>query len=736
MRLFYLGVALLKYILRISSFILIFVMIVSFRVSASINIDNPIELTKEERQWLSENKDRVFVLGIDPYSGIEYFKYKGEEKGYLIPLIDVMKKDLGLNFKLEASKGWGEVYSGLQTGSVDILLGANETTERKKFMDFTRPINKNAYVIVAKKGKDIHTIGDIDKKTVGFMKGDIISSLVPSTYKNITYKQKNYYSQEEGIAALHNNEIDAFIMPGGPIVYDYIYRFPDLAYAFKIHNITSDMTFSTRKKDKILADILDKEIKYLLSEHKLAQLIDKSEIDYNIKIMNLTDKEMEWLKKDGKAVVGVTKDYLPFDYYENNMYKGISGEIIKEISRKTGIKFVSNYGDFNDLYEKLTKGEIDILNMAKTDERLKYAWYPRPYSLERDIIVGRNDSRDVRDIFGLEGKRVAVIKGFWHYEYLKKNLTNVNIIETNNIQESLEMVHKGKADYLIENPTVVRYYTGELQLYDLVEKGITSADSCLYYGIAKAKPELASIIDKVIPLMDIDELSRVGYEEVPHVGNKEYYKKLIFIIIGLGILLIIVVLYVIKLIRDLVKERTESELLRQREHFLYIDTLTNVHNRSFFNRKIKDNIDEKEYPQTIIVTDLNNLKTANDKYGHHIGDELLKLFADTLKEVCPKESLIFRMGGDEFHIILESFDEKQVKKIIGDIKKLAEKRSIILSENEIVNVSAAYGYAIRYSSEKSFNELVKIADKRMYIDKNKHEYVLRQKSTSIKKKSK
>lgn len=736
MKLFYQGVVLLKYILRVCAFILTFLTIISFRVSAVINIDNSIELTKEERQWLSQNKDRIFVLGIDPYSGIEYFKYKGEEKGYLIPLIDVMKKDLGLNFKLEASKGWGEVYSALQTGSVDILLGANETTERKEFMNFTRPINKNAYVIVAKKGNNIHTIGDIDKKTVGFMKGDIISSLIPSTYKNITYKQKKYYSQEEGIVALNNNEIDAFIMPGGPIVYDYIYRFPDLTYAFKIHNITSDMTFSTRKENKILSDILDKEIKYLIDKNKLAELIDKSEIEYNIKIMNLTDKEIDWLKKDGKAVVGVTKDYLPFDYYENNIYKGISGEIIKEISRKTGIKFVTSYGDFDSLYEKLTKGEIDVLNMAKTEERLKYAWYPRPYSLERDIIVGRKDSRDVRDIFGLEGKRVAVIKGFWHYEYLKKNLTNVNIIETENIQESLSMVHKGKADYLIENPTVIRYYTEELQLYDLMEKGITSADSCLYYGVAKGKPELASIIDKVIPLMDMDELSRVGYEEVPHVGNKEYYKKLIFIIIGLGILLIIVVLYVIKLIRDLIKERTESELLRQREHFLYIDTLTNVHNRNFFNRKIKDNIDQKQYPQTVIVADMNNLKTANDKYGHHIGDELLKLFADIIKETCPKESLIFRMGGDEFHIILESFDENRVKKIIGSIKEITEERNIIISENAIISPSASYGYAIRYSPEKSFDELIKIADERMYIDKNKRKYVLRQRVTSAKKKSK
>lgn len=711
------GVVLLKCILRISVLVLTFIMLVSFRVLALSNIDGLIELTKEEKQWLADNKNRIFVLGIDPHSGSEYFKYKGEDKGYLIPLIDIIEKDLGLNIKLEASKSWGEVYSGLQTGSVDILLGANETAERKKFMNFTRPINKNEYAIVAKKDGTIHTIGDIDKKTVGFMNGDIIVGLLPSIYKNVKYKQKFYYSQEEGIAALNNNEIDAFIMAGGSVVYDYIYRFPDLTYAFKIHAITSDMTLSTRKEDKVLTEILDKEIQYL-SKNKLPEIINKSEIEYNIKIMNLTPKEVEWLKRDGKAVVGVTKDYLPFDYYENNIYKGISGEIIEEISRKTGIKFINAYGDFDNLYEKLKKGAVDVLNMAKTDDRLRYALYPRPYSLERDIIVGRKDSKDVRDIFGLEGKRVAVIKGFWHYEYLEKNLTNVNIIETNNIEESLEMVHKGKADYLIENPTVVRYYTEELQLYDLVEKGITSTDSYLYYGIAKDKPELASIIDKVIPLMDIDELSKVGYEEIPHIDNKEYSKRLIFIIVGLGIVLVIVILYVIKLIKDLIKERTETELLRQREHFLYIDTLTNIHNRNYFNRKIKDKLDQKQYPQSVIVADMNNLKTANDKYGHHIGDELLKLFANILKENCPEGSMVFRMGGDEFHIILENVNEQQSENIVDNIKRTTEQRSIIVGENENISPFGAYGYGTRHSLEESFDELIKVADQRMYNDKN------------------
>lgn len=709
----------MRYILQVLIFIITFNIFIPYGTLVRASAGRSIELTKEEEEWLYKNKDRVFTLGINPDSGKEYFRYEGQEKGYLIPLVKILEKDLGIKIKIDASKSWEENYLGLQEGDVDILFGANETSERKKIMAFTRAISKNPYLVISKKNGNISTIGDIDKKNVGFMKSDIVANLLADTYKNVKYNQKVYISNKDGIKALDNNEIDAFITAAVTGIYDYVYRFPDLYYYFKLNSIASDETLSTRKDDQMLAEILDKEIAYI-SKSQLPKLIDESEIEYNIKIMNLTHNEIKWLKNDGKAVMGITKDYLPFDYYENGLYKGISGEIINEISKKTGIKFTYIYDEFDILDDKLKKGQIDILNIAKTDERAKYLLYSRPYDTERDIIVGRKNSEDVKDIYGLEGKRVAVVKGYWHYGYLKKNLANVEIIDTKDIKESLTLVHKGKADYLIENPSVVRYYTEELMLYDLVEKGTTSTDSYLYYGITKGKPELASIIDKVLPLIDEGKLKKIGYAEVPHVSNNQYYKKFIIVIVVLVIILILIILYVVKLIKDLIKKKTELELIKQREQFLYVDALTEVYNRNYFNRKVRDTLDEKNYPQTIIVTDLNNLKPTNDKYGHHIGDELLRGFTSILKKVCPEESLIFRFGGDEFHIILEAVDEKQAEELISIIKEYLEQKSIIINEDISVKISAAFGYATRYVKEESFDELIKIADQKMYVNKNSY----------------
>jgi len=709
-------VILLKKISKIFLFILI--ILFSPKGFAYSNSISAVSLTSEEQQWLTKNKDRVLTLGIDPYSGSEYFKYNGEEKGYLIPIVKIINKNLGINIKLEATKSWGEVYSGLQNGSVDILFGANETEEREKFMTFTKPISKSPYALIAKKNGDIHTIGDIDERRIGFLKNDIVMELMPKLYKNLRYDKEIYNSEIELISAINNNKIDAFIVSGGDAVYNYIYEFPDLNYTFKIDKITSDRTFSTRKEDKILAAILDKQISYLMGSN-LPQLMNQSKIEYNMKIMNLTEIERNWLKNNGEATIGITKDYLPFDYYKDGIYGGISGEIIKDITTKIGIKFNYVYDDFDILQQKLIKGEINVLNIAKTDDRLKNILYPRPYSTERDIIVGKVGVKNAKDVFGLEGKNVAVIKGFWHDEYLRKNLTSVNIIETNNIQESLKLVSEGKADYLIENPSVLRFYVENMQLYDIVQKGITSTDSYLYYGISKNTPELASIIDKVIPLMDIDELFNAGYAEVPHQTSNQNYKRLIFIILGLAALILFTILYAIKLFKDLLNEKTKTSILREKEHLLYTDTLINVYNRNYYNDKVKDKLDTCEYPQTIIVSDVNNLKTVNDNYGHLIGDELLKCFADMLRQAFPECNMILRMGGDEFHLILENTNEEQVAKDILNVKRIISEKSIIADKSKTIKMSAAFGYATRKCSEENIDSIIALADKRMYEDKKK-----------------
>lgn len=691
--------------------------VISYTCKGVVNNKIINNLSQEEVQWIKNNKDKTLKIGVYLYSGTGYFIRDGKEYGFLVELVKQIKKDLDINLELKISKSWDEVYNWLQVGDIDLLYGANETIERQKIMSFTEPILSTPYVIVSRDDSSIKGIGDLDKKKVGFLENDIAQDELSKLYKNIRFDKVSFDIQEDGIKAVRDRYIDAYIITGGPTIYEYIYQYPELNNVFKIKKMTSDYTISALNYNKTLIGILNKEFINLEKYEFLSDITTKAEIDYNMKVMDLSDKEKKWLDKKEEVVIGITKDYLPFDYYINGKYGGINGRIIGAITNMTGIKFSYKYDDYDNLEKLLKKGEINLLNIAKTEEREKYVEFTQPYIKERDGIYGSKQSKDVVDVFGLEEKKVAVIKGFWHEELLRKNLSNVNIIETENIQQSMKLVDEGKVDYFIENPTVVKYYIDEYELYDIIQKGEVSVDSYLYFGISKDMPELATIINKVLPMIDVNELKLKGYQEVPHVKRDEKYRGLLILVIALSIILVFFVVYVIKLVRDLIVVKTEKELLKQREYLLSMDSLTEVHNRNYFTNKLLDVIDDLKYPQGYIVIDMNNLKHINDQYGHQSGDVVLKILAQILVKNVPDRNSIFRMGGDEFLIVLLETNEMEINMIIKNIRNEMENTTVNIGKNIKVNPFASIGYYIRYDKDISFTEAFHKADINMYIDK-------------------
>ncbi len=188
-------------------------------------------------------------------------------------------------------------------------------------------------------------------------------------------------------------------------------QYPGIKLVTEVKQITSDMTLSTLKENQILADILNKEIQFL-EQNDLGYMIQKAKQQYNYKVMKLTPNELEWIQKGQVVTAGVPHDYLPIDYYEDGQYKGMAGSVLKSVGEMTGIEFVGTDGEFSDLMDQISAGDIKILNMAKTDDRLDDFYFTDAFSFQRDIIIGRKTDPYVVDIYGLEGKKVAVIEGF------------------------------------------------------------------------------------------------------------------------------------------------------------------------------------------------------------------------------------------------------------------------------------------------------------------------------------
>ena len=150
-----------------------------------------------------------------------------------------------------------------------------------------------------------------------------------------------------------------------------------------------------------------------------------------------------------------------------------------------------------------------------------------------------------------------------------------------------------------------------------------------------------------------------------------------------------------------------EKLIYEAEH----DKLTGLYNRTgYYEIYNRMNLNEIAYA----LIDVDNFKMVNDAHGHAVGDLVLKRVADALESAFSKGNYVFRIGGDEFAVILIDVNDESINKI----KRKFRDVSIILSDqdNEIPSVTLSVGIAYGDKSD-STDSLFKKADKALYETK-------------------
>ena len=666
--------------------------------------------TPEEQQWLEAHREEIFYIGLDPFTGMEYFQTDDGAKGYLEEIAAFISEKTELKLALRPELTWGEAVVALENESIQVLFGANPTPERMKTMSFTEPIYSVPYTVLSLGKGAVRNIGDLNHKRVGFLEEDIIIEIMDTAYTNLSYEVVTFADQEMGLIALNTGIVDAFVTSGGDVTYDYLFRYPELEIVANLEDIRSLMTFSALKHNEMLISILQKNLDAYNQE--IQMLINDGRVEYVRNILNLSAFEKQWLKMNPSIKVGVPTDYLPIDYFDADAYKGIAGHYMTTFANLVGIEVEAIPGSFDEVFAMLESGEIDVLNMAITDERLKSFTFTDAFSNERDQIYGLRDSKYVHDVYGLDGKRVAVINGFWHIDHLILNLQNPNLVYVSDIKEAIEAVVRGEADYFIETPAVAEYYISGLGYTNIIKKGETSADSYLYFGMLQKHKPLADIFNRTKTFISYENSKHLGVQGLPEIENVAN-RRLFNVTIAISGVVIVLILISLKLQRDLI-------LTKEKERLLYIDPLTGIHNRNYFNL-IESDIDNKTFPQALLVLDIKHLKRVNDRFGHLNGDRLIEYVSNIISEVAKADSgLSFRMGGDEFVLMFFGKSEDEIIRIVNTLKnrfnttRLYDKNESILI---LDSIEVAVGYNTRLSREEPFELCLQEADAMMYADK-------------------
>ena len=627
---------------------------------------------------------------------------------------------------------WSELYKKLKNGEIDLLSDVSYSEERASEILYTSlPMGTEAYyVFVSPNNQEITSknLSSLNGKKIGVTKDSIQKKLFLEWERvhGINAELIEVTTAEEDSLRRMGSEYDAFI------TMDFHGAARDVVPICKIGS--SDFYFAVSKSKPELKAELDTALNRIQDEN---QYYDQQLHDKYLKSTEankyLTNSERDWLTSHGKIRVGYQDNYLAFCAKDPSSGKLIGAlkdylDYASNVFENAHLDFESvAYPTASDAIEAMKRGEVDCVfpaNLTDYDaEQLGLVMTPVLMRTEMDAVVR---AAEQKEFLRKDKVVVAVNEGNTNYDiFLADNYPKWDRAYFKDTPAGLEAISAGKADCVIISS--YRYSNISKQCEKLhLTTVYTGVDMDYCFALKEGDTELYSILARVIDVVPEGVVhTALTYYSTEDVKSSlgDIIKDNLFIILSvIAIILFVIVILLLHNIRAnkmiLEKEDQVKDLNRK----AYVDSLTCVRNKGAYTeyiQKLQERVDnEEEFDLAIGIFDCNDLKQINDQYGHEKGDSYLKVACQLICKVFD-HSPVFRVGGDEFAVILMNNDYASKDELISLLNKRQEERNGVV-KNKWEKVSVAYGIAV-YDPEldNSVSDTARRADKVMYENKRK-----------------
>ena len=489
-----------------------------FTRTKEIPVEFSAQLTVEERSYLS----RTGIVTVHNENDWTPFNFNedGVPRGFSIDYIRLVAQKAGLDVRFATGPSWDEFIEMMKSGTLDIMLNIMKTAEREEFLEFTPSYISMIQAVYTRKDYPlVSSIADLYGKRFAVPKGFAVGEML-QVYPEIEIVE--VADTTEAVHAVSVGRAEALfdLMP----VVNYTI---DRLQITNLH-VGGDIDLGEGKpmplhiavsKDKgLLAGILEKAMG-MVSDEEIRELQIRwlGQSDMGTELLALTESERAWLKTHPTIRVHNEKDWAPFNYHENGKPKGLSIDYMNLLAGKIGVGVEYITGPtWNEFLNRIRDKELDVmLNIVKTDERMKYLLYTQPYASNPNVIASLVDSRfeSIEDLFG---KTVAVPRGFFHEEILKRDFPEISRLPVDNSFEALKAVSFGKADATVGESAVLKQLISKHMLTDLGVSGeLDFGDpdyANLRIGIRDDWGVFHTILTKAMDAVTSEEMNRIRYE--------------------------------------------------------------------------------------------------------------------------------------------------------------------------------------------------------------------------------
>ena len=529
-----------------------------------------INLSSEQQAWLNQQSNiRIGIMNAWP--PMDYVDANNKPQGIGVKFIDALNARFGNRFEIVPGL-WKDNFSAVKEKRLDALMDITPRSDREEFVHFTKPYIEVPHLIYTRKDESAKlSLADLNGKTVGVEKGFFIVKVLQEKYPKVEVKE--YRTTSDALDALSKSEVDAYV--GNRAVANFIIEnelMSNVIAQGKIKETASINAIGVRKDWPILRDILQKGLDDISATER-SQIINPDNKLNNIAglkaqlFKQLTKKERSWLNTNPTIHLGVDSSWPPVEWIdEKGNYLGMTSDYMKVIADMLGLNIAKPENMlWKEVLSRAKRKEIDVLTaVVSTESRREFLNFTSPYLNFPLVIFTRGDASFVTNISDVYGKRVGVEDGYSSHEKLKRDHPQLELTLYKSTKDILHALSVGELDAYIGNLTVAVYLLNKEGLTNIKVAAPTPYSFDLSLGIRKDIPELRSIMDKALSM--IDETKR---NEIRQRWLKLNYKVgvdyalVIKVAIAVSILLLLILFWVFwvqrqKKIISLAKAETEK----------------------------------------------------------------------------------------------------------------------------------------------------------------------------------
>ncbi len=639
-------------------------------------------LSIKEKEWLDNNKSKVLSIAIP--NDLPVFGNTGA--GVFFDFVNYVSDDLGIDVNkntisyLTESEGYG-FYVSNSWDSNSLLL------------------YKDHYVLISKTNGIINDGSKIKDLKAGVLNTNL--DIVANYYGVSADHFKSYESYNAITEALGNGDVAYAIVP--------LNEYKDKLISNRVNIIyhISDLNryYYFRLSDNDMYNNILKKTFNSWKEKKYNDSYDKN--NYNLFVKQLGITEAEEAQLTSKTYVYGFAENAPYEILASGEYGGITAQYLNSFSKFSNVEFTfKKYKNPEELAKAAIENKINLY-YNYYNLTTNYIDAGALNTINYEIIADNSIDLSLTNISGLANQEVYVQENSYLFDAIK-DIDGITIKTYKNTSD-LRRLLKGKHIIILDENVVTYYVYKNNNNYSVRYRGYLTDNTYAFRYENDSDPfyRLFSAYTKTIDPSDLVRMGVTTYNKVNKRGT---------IITNIAFTVLVVIGSAILLSTFVFKKKRKLNLntkVKKEDRIKYIDLLTSLKNRNYYNEKIKVWNKNRVYPQACIVLDCNRVKELNDLLGHEEGDKQIQAVSNVLIRTQVDNSEIMRTDGNEFFVYMVGYSEKQVlsymKRLVKGFKKLPHDYGVAMGfsmiENDTKLVEDAFNEAsIKMRENKDLEE--------------------------------